>query len=119
MAGLQTGRTEGSAPDQPFVICRNVQKSYGDREILRGIDLSVKRGEVVVLMGPSGSGKSTLLRLVNHLEDVDWGEITVDGKHVGYSRQPGGGLRPNGKLAKARADAPICMGFHHFNLFHH
>ncbi len=119
MDGLQTGRTEGSAPDQPFVICRNVQKSYGDREILRGIDLSVKRGEVVVLMGPSGSGKSTLLRLVNHLEPLDWGEITVDGKYVGYQDQIGGGLKPTRNVAKARADARIGMVFQHFNLFDH
>ncbi len=70
-------------------------------------------------MGPSGSGKSTLLRLVNHLEPLDWGEITVDGKHVGYTRAPGGGLRPSGNLAKARADARIGMVFQHFNLFEH
>jgi polar amino acid transport system permease protein len=110
---------EASSPTTPFVVLHNVQKSYGTREILRGIDLTVKRGEVVVLMGPSGSGKSTLLRLVNHLEDLDWGEITVDGKHVGYSRQPGGGLLPTRNLAKARADARIGMVFQHFNLFDH
>jgi polar amino acid transport system permease protein len=119
MDGLQAARTEGSAPDAPFVICRNVQKSYGDKEILRGIDLSVQRGEVVVLMGPSGSGKSTLLRLVNHLEPLDWGEITVDGKYVGYQNQIGGGLRPTRNVAKARADARIGMVFQHFNLFDH
>ncbi len=119
MDSLQTSRTEGSKPDQPFVVCRNVQKSYGDREILRGIDLSVQRGEVVVLMGPSGSGKSTLLRLVNHLEPLDWGEITVDGKYVGYQNQIGGGLKPIRNVAKARADARIGMVFQHFNLFDH
>ena len=119
MDGLQTNRTEGSAPDQPFVICRNVQKSYGDRGILRGIDLFVQRGEVVVLMGPSGSGKSTLLRLINHLEPLDWGEITVDGKYVGYQNQIGRGLKPIRNVAKARADARIGMVFQHFNLFDH
>src|SRR3984893_16043642 len=120
MDGLQASRTEGSAPDQPFVICRNVQKSYGDKEILRGIDLYVQRGEVVVLMGPSGSGKSTLLRLVNHLEPLDWGEITVDGKYVGYQKnQIGDGLKPTRNVAKARADARIGMVFQHFNLFDH
>src|SRR5258708_35310961 len=92
MDGLQTSRTEGSAPEQPFVTCRNVQKSYGDKEILRGIDLFVQRGEVVVLMGPSGSGKSTLLRLVNHLEPLDWGEITGDGKDVGNQSPARGGI---------------------------
>jgi polar amino acid transport system permease protein len=120
MDSLQASRTESSAPDQPFVICRNVQKSYGDKEILRGIDLFVQRGEVVVLMGPSGSGKSTLLRLVNHLEPLDWGEITVDGKYVGYQKnQIGDGLKPTRNVAKARADARIGMVFQHFNLFDH
>jgi polar amino acid transport system ATP-binding protein/polar amino acid transport system permease protein len=120
MDALQASRTEVSEPDQPFVICRNVQKSYGDKEILRGIDLYVQRGEVVVLMGPSGSGKSTLLRLVNHLEPLDWGEITVDGKYVGYQKnQIGEGLKPTRNVAKARADARIGMVFQHFNLFDH
>src|SRR5260221_8053466 len=104
MDSLQASRTEGSVPEQPFVMCRNVQKSYGDKEILRGIDLFVQRGEVVVLMGPSGSGKSTLLRLVNHLEPLDWGEITVDGKYVGYQSQIGGGLKPTRNVAKPRAE---------------
>jgi polar amino acid transport system permease protein len=103
----------------PSVVCRNVQKSYGDREILKSIDLTVHTGEVVVIMGPSGSGKSTLLRLINHLEPLDWGEITVDGRHVGYEKIPGGGLRPTRKLAQARADARIGMVFQHFNLFEH
>ena len=70
-------------------------------------------------MGPSGSGKSTLLRMINHLEPLDWGEITVDGKLVGYERAPGGGLRPAGNLARARAEARIGMVFQHFNLFPH
>jgi polar amino acid transport system permease protein len=86
--------------------------------VLRGIDLDVRRGEVVVIMGPSGSGKSTLLRLVNHLEALDWGEITVDGKYVGYEKRDGA-LRPTRHLAKARADARIGMVFQHSNLFAH
>jgi polar amino acid transport system permease protein len=104
---------------EPFVVCRNVQKSYGDRVVLNGIDMTVARGEVVVLLGPSGSGKSTFLRTINHLEPVDWGEITVDGRHVGYAPLPGGGLKPTRALAKARADARIGMVFQHFNLFNH
>jgi polar amino acid transport system permease protein len=109
------------APDgdaRPMIVCRNVQKSYGGREVLKSIDLTVNRGEVVVVMGPSGSGKSTLLRMVNHLEPIDWGEITIDGKHVGYERVPGG-LRPVRKLAQARAEARIGMVFQQFNLFEH
>ena len=116
-------RTIGRAPasvwsEEPFVVCRNVWKSYGDRDVLRGLDLSIKRGEVVVILGPSGSGKSTLLRLINHLEQLDRGEITVDGAHVGYDRVDGA-LKPRRDLAKCRADARIGMVFQHFNLFDH
>ena len=102
----------------PFVVCRNVHKAYGAREVLRGIDVTIGRGEIVVLMGPSGSGKSTLLRLVNHLERVDWGEITVGGKYVGY-RKVKDALKETSNLAAARADARIGMVFQHFNLFDH
>ena len=109
------------APDGagPFVACRNVRKAYGDRVVLRDVDFEVARGEVVVIIGPSGSGKSTLLRLINHLDALDGGEITVDGSLVGYRRTGEGRLRPSGKLAKARADARIGMVFQHFNLFEH
>ena len=104
--------------DEPFVVCGNVHKSYGANHVLRGIDMTVKRGEVVTIMGPSGSGKSTLLRLVNHLEAIDDGEITVDGKYVGYEIVKGQ-LKPSRDLSKARAEARIGMVFQHFNLFHH
>jgi polar amino acid transport system permease protein len=111
----------GSTADQverDFVVCRDVWKSYGDREILRGVDITVQPGEVVVIMGPSGSGKSTFLRLINHLEPMDRGEILVNGKHVGY-REVGGKLKPVDKLDRARADARIGFVFQHFNLFDH
>jgi polar amino acid transport system permease protein len=108
-----------TADGEPCVVCRNVQKAYGEREVLKSIDMTVRSGEVVVIMGPSGSGKSTLLRLINHLEPLDWGEITVHGSHVGYTKIPGGGMRPTRKLAQARADARIGMVFQHFNLFDH
>jgi polar amino acid transport system permease protein len=104
---------------RPFVVCRNVEKAYGKRQVLKGLDLTVIRGEVVVIMGPSGSGKSTLLRMINHLEPLDRGEITVDGRHVGYRRTPDGGLKPSGNLARSRAEARIGIVFQHFNLFEH
>ena len=107
-----------NAKDTPFVSCDDVHKAYEGREILKGVDLGVQQGEVVVLMGPSGSGKSTLLRLVNHLEDVDAGEVLVDGRHVGYELK-GDVLRPVARLAQARAEARIGMVFQHFNLFDH
>jgi len=112
------GDLEGGAGG-PFVVFRNVQKTYGGREVLKGIDFTVNRGEVVVLMGPSGSGKSTLLRMVNHLEPLDWGRITVDGSLVGYEPAPGGTLKPVRRLAQARAQARIGMVFQQFNLFDH
>ncbi len=110
--------TNDAVPQQQFLVCRNVWKSYGQREILRALDLTVARGEVVALMGPSGSGKSTLLRLINHLEGLDWGEITVNGKHVGYDKF-GSTLKPRRDLARARAEARIGIVFQHFNLFSH
>ncbi len=112
------GAAERHQRDADFVVCRAVSKSYGNREILRSVDLDVKAGEVVVIMGPSGSGKSTLLRLINHLEPMDGGEILVDGAHVGY-HLVNGVLKPSGNLAKARAAARIGMVFQHFNLFDH
>jgi polar amino acid transport system permease protein len=109
---------KGGNRGTPYVSCRKVWKSYGGREVLRGVDLDIKRGEVVVILGPSGSGKSTLLRLVNHLESMDRGEITLDGEHVGYDLI-NGTLRPSRNLAKARAKARVGMVFQHFNLFNH
>ena len=101
------------------MVCRNVHKSYGEREILRGIDLSVNTGEVVVIMGPSGSGKSTLLRMINHLEPMDWGEITVDGCDVvGYEPMPGwrGASDPeNYSRASPRRSTNSAWCFQHFN----
>jgi polar amino acid transport system permease protein len=110
--------SENSADRRVFVGCTDIWKSYGAREVLRGINLSVNRGDVVAIMGPSGSGKSTLLRMINHLEKLDKGEVLVDGKHVGY-RSFDGGLRPIRDLARARAEARIGMVFQHFNLFDH
>ena len=103
----------------PLVVCHNVQKDYGTNKVLRGVDLTVNRGEVVVLLGPSGSGKSTFLRTINHLEPVDWGTIMVGGAYVGYEAAPGGQPRPTGRLARARARARLSMVFQHFNLFNH
>ena len=67
-----------------MVQARGVRKSYAGVEVLKGVDLTVTRGEVTCLIGPSGSGKSTLLRCINHLEKHDAGELRVDGDLVGY-----------------------------------
>ena len=95
-----------------------VRKVFGDNEVLKGIDLTVDRGEVVSLLGPSGSGKSTFLRCINHLEALDGGEISVNGQLVGYRRAHGKKyeLRPR-EIAAARRD--VGMVFQRFNLFPH
>src|SRR5699024_10575479 len=67
-----------------LIEIRDVHKSFGDLEVLRGIDLTLAPGSVTAILGPSGSGKSTLLRTINHLETVDRGLISVDGEVIGY-----------------------------------
>ena len=79
------------ATSRPMVEARHVRKSFGRLEVLKGIDLTVNRGEVLCLIGPSGSGKSTFIRCINHLEKIDGGELVVDGELVGY-RQHGNRL---------------------------
>jgi polar amino acid transport system permease protein len=101
-----------------FVVLSEVSKDYEGRRVLRDVDLRVRKGEIVAIVGPSGSGKSTLLRLINHLEPVSGGAITVGGRYVGY-RNVHGRLRPIENLARARAEARIAMVFQHFNLFEH
>ena len=105
-------------PDAPIVRLESVRKRFGGNEVLKGIDLEVRRGEVVVLLGPSGSGKSTLLRCINHLETIDGGRVTVDGEIMGY-RQRGEVLHelPAARIAQQRRS--IGMVFQRFNLFPH
>ena len=115
---LLPNTTEGTERSEGFISCRKVWKAYQGRDVLTGIDLSVAKGEVVAIIGPSGSGKSTLLRMINHLESIDSGEITVGGRYVGYIKE-NGGLRPVGGRAKARAEVGVAMVFQQFNLFGH
>ena len=94
--------------DTPLVVLEGVNKSFGDLQALKDVDLSVDKGEVVVVIGPSGSGKSTLCRCINRLETIDSGRILIDGVP----------LPEEGKdLARIRAD--VGMVFQSFNLFAH
>ncbi len=106
------------AGTRPIVIAKNVHKHFGHLEVLKGIDFTVDRGDVVCLLGPSGSGKSTLLRCINHLETITEGSIEVAGEFVGYHRQGTSlsELHPR-RVAKQRAN--IGMVFQQFNLFPH
>jgi len=101
-----------------FLQIEGVHKFYGADHILRGIDLSVKRGEVVCILGRSGSGKSTLLRTVNALESITAGRVLLDGALIGYLEKDGCLYHlPADRLAQQRAR--IGMVFQHFNLFPH
>ncbi|MHC5233295.1 amino acid ABC transporter ATP-binding protein [Brucella sp. LJL56] len=98
----------------PMVEVRDVHKSYGALEVLKGIDLSVGRGQIIAIIGPSGSGKSTLLRSINHLETVNSGQILLDGVQVNQSL--------SGRAFERHINAvrqQMGMVFQHFNLFPH
>jgi polar amino acid transport system ATP-binding protein len=101
-----------------MVQALGVRKSYGGVDVLKGVDLNVKRGEVTCLIGPSGSGKSTLLRCINHLEQHDAGELRVDGQLVGYEARDGKLYERSNKAICAER-ARIGMVFQRFNLFQH
>ena len=104
----ETSLTMPPPTDEPLVVLDSVNKHFGDLHVLNDINLTIHRGEVVVVIGPSGSGKSTLCRTINRLETIDSGTITIDGKT----------LPEEGKdLAKLRAD--VGMVFQSFNLFAH
>ena len=102
----------------PMVIAEGVRKSFGRNQVLKGIDLVVQPGEVMVIIGPSGSGKSTFLRCINHLERIDAGSIRVDGVLVGY-REAGGRIYELREREIAERRSHIGMVFQRFNLFPH
>ncbi|HHU67458.1 amino acid ABC transporter ATP-binding protein [Corynebacterium sp.] len=101
-----------------MINAQQVCKSFGQLEVLKGIDLQVPQGEVACLIGPSGSGKSTFLRCVNHLEKVTAGRLYVDGELIGY-RERDGVLHEISEKDAARQRADIGMVFQQFNLFPH
>jgi polar amino acid transport system ATP-binding protein len=105
-------------PAEHMVLAESVHKSFGPLEVLRGVDLVVRPGEVCCVVGPSGSGKSTFLRCINHLEKIDAGRIRVDGELVGY-RERGGKLHEMREREVARQRRSIGMVFQRFNLFPH
>jgi polar amino acid transport system ATP-binding protein len=95
-------------PDQPIVSIKDVHKSFGELEVLKGVTLDVMKGEVICIIGPSGSGKSTLIRCVNALNDIQSGSITVEGIEVN-----------DPKLDKLALRKKVGMVFQQYNLFPH
>jgi polar amino acid transport system ATP-binding protein len=102
----------------PMVEAIQIHKSFGQTEVLRGIDLTVMPGEVACVIGPSGSGKSTFLRCINHLESIDAGTMRVDGRLIGY-REAGSKLHELRESEVAAQRRDIGMVFQRFNLFPH
>jgi polar amino acid transport system ATP-binding protein len=108
----------GRGGERLVVEALGIHKSYGSLEVLRGVDLRVRPGEVTCLLGPSGSGKSTLLRCLNHLERVDAGTVRIDGELVGY-RVKGDKVYELPKREVAHQRRNVGMVFQRFNLFPH
>jgi polar amino acid transport system ATP-binding protein len=110
--------TTDPASSGEIVRATNVQKQYGRLDVLRGVSMSVNRGEVKVIVGPSGSGKSTFLRCLALLEPIGGGSIVLDGAEVTWLTQ---GDRPMRRSERdlARHRSEVCMVFQHFNLFPH
>ena len=116
------GSTDRVATDSdagPVVRAIDVHKRFHAAEVLKGVSLTVQRGEVVVILGPSGGGKSTFLRCLNHLEKIDSGKIEINGHLIGYKELTGGKLKEESDRAVARQRAEIGMVFQRFNLFPH
>ncbi|MET1089129.1 MAG: amino acid ABC transporter ATP-binding protein [Arthrobacter sp.] len=120
---MSTATTTATAADtapatRGLVEITKVHKSFGATEVLKGVSLTVEPGGVAVIVGPSGSGKSTLLRTINHLEKVDGGYISIDGRLVGYEVR-GQRLHELREKEILRQRTEIGMVFQSFNLFPH
>ncbi|MBZ3905247.1 amino acid ABC transporter ATP-binding protein [Streptomyces griseiscabiei] len=115
-----TTRESAKALDQPAatVEVHDVHKWYGAHRVLNGVDLTVRPGEVTVILGPSGSGKSTLLRVINHLEKPEIGHVSVNGELIGVRRH-GDRLKELSERAILTQRSRIGFVFQNFNLFPH
>jgi octopine/nopaline transport system ATP-binding protein len=103
----------------PAISVRNIRKSFGQHEVLRGISLDANDGDVISILGASGSGKSTFLRCINLLETPDEGEITVAGEAIAMKRNRAGSLVPADRKQVDRIRSELAMVFQSFNLWSH
>jgi len=118
MSASAENTTMDTSAAMPLVHAVNVMKSFGDNQVLQGIDMDVRTGEVICLLGPSGSGKTTFLRCINQLETIDGGRIWVDGELMGFEDRNGTLHRLSNKAIAAQR-REIGMVFQRFNLFPH
>ena len=113
-----TEATKNGHADTPVISLRDIHKSYGSLEVIKGIDLTARRGDVISLIGSSGSGKSTLLRCANLLEIPQGGDIIFDGETVEWKPKAGGRIPANeAQVRKIRTN--LSMVFQQFNLWSH
>ncbi|MCL6737961.1 amino acid ABC transporter ATP-binding protein [Streptomyces neyagawaensis] len=117
-ADAAPGDTELTRPAPAAVEVRDVHKWYGTHRVLNGVDLTVRPGEVTVILGPSGSGKSTLLRVINHLEKPEIGHVSVNGELIGVRRH-GDRLKELNERTILAQRSRIGFVFQNFNLFPH
>jgi polar amino acid transport system ATP-binding protein len=108
MSDIGSNGGTGWTPDQPMVSIKDVYKSFGELEVLKGVSMDVMKGECICIIGPSGSGKSTLIRCVNALNDIQAGSITVEGQEVN-----------DPDLNKLELRKKVGMVFQQYNLFPH
>ena len=102
----------------PMIVAEDVYKRFGSNEVLKGVSLSMAKGEVIAVIGPSGSGKSTFLRCLNHLETIDAGRIDIEGDTL-VANNAQGQARYVAEVEVRRICARMGMVFQHFNLFPH
>jgi polar amino acid transport system ATP-binding protein len=103
----------------PMIEIKDLRKSFGPLEVLKGVSLDVEQGEVLAVLGPSGSGKSTLLRCINLLEEYQGGEIRIDDELVGYRPNSDNRRVRRSEAENARLRENVGMVFQSFNLFPH
>ena len=108
-----------ASSDELVIQAHDVHKAFGELQILKGVTLNVRKGEVVVLIGASGSGKTTFIRCINLLEDIQGGSIRVNGALMGYRERPDGTQVRDSERNIARRRRDIGMVFQRFNLFPH
>ena len=111
--------TDATPPlTSPMISAADVRKRFGSNEVLKGVSLSMAKGEVIAVIGPSGSGKSTFLRCLNHLETIDSGRIDIEGDTL-VANNAQGQARYVAEVEVRRNCARMGMVFQHFNLFPH